>query len=94
LDEAIEQNRRGYSPVAEDDVTQFWLSYWKVANEQYPALEMPCPGIKPANSDWPDFRPSELGKGLNIVHKMAQGYVVLQVRGAAENLEDRHRYAK
>jgi hypothetical protein len=88
LGEAIAQNRRGYSPVADDDVTQFWLSYWQIANEQFPALELPRPGIKPANADWPDFRPKELGKELNIVHKMAQGCVDLQVRGAAERLDE------
>ena len=87
LDEAIEQNRRGYSPVADDRVTLFWLSYWELARDQFSALEMTQPGIKPANSDWPDFRPNALGGELNIVHKMAQGNVDLQVRGAAEKLD-------
>ncbi|WP_027996865.1 PD-(D/E)XK nuclease family protein [Simplicispira psychrophila] len=87
LSEAIEQNRRGYSPVANEDVTQFWLSYWDIANREFPALEMQRPGIKPANSDWPDFRPNQLGKNINIVHKMAQGYVDLQIRGASEKIE-------
>lgn len=87
LDEAIDQNRRGYSPVADEDVTQFWLSYWEASTKAFPVLEMPRPGIKPSNSDWPDFRPNDLGKEFNIVHKMAQGYVDLQIRGAAERLD-------
>lgn len=87
FDEAIEQNRRGYSPVADDDVTSFWRSYWELATKKFPSLDMTRPGIKPANSDWPDFRPSILGKELNIVHKMAQGCVDLQVRGASEKLD-------
>lgn len=92
LDEAIEQNRRGYSPVADDDVTAFWCGYWDLATNNFPSLEMPRPGIKPANSDWPDFRPGILGKELNIVHKMAQGYVDLQVRGASERLDEIRSY--
>lgn len=87
LDQAIEQNRRGYSPVADDIVTAFWRAYWELATDKFPSLEMPRPGIKPANSDWPDFRPTVLGKELNIVHKMAQGYVDLQIRNASEKLE-------
>jgi len=88
FDEAIEQNRRGYSPIADNDVTSFWLSYWELATKKFPSLEMTRPGIKPANSDWPDFRPNILGRKLNIVHKMAQGYVDLQVRGASEKLDE------
>lgn len=86
LDEAIEQNRRGYSPVIDNQVTQFWLSYWELSSARFPLLEMPRPGIKPANSDWPYFRPREFGIEMCIVHKMAQGYVDLQVLGAAEKL--------
>lgn len=87
LSEAIEQNRRGYSPVADEVVTKFWLSYWDIANIEFPDLEMKRPGIKPANSDWPDFRPNQLEKNINLVHKMAQGYVDLQIRGASEKIE-------
>ena len=87
LNEAIEQNRRGYSPVADDRVTRFWLSYWEMARNQFPVLEMTQPGNKPANSDWPYFRPKVLGDKLEIVHKMAQGKVDLQIRDAAEKLD-------
>jgi hypothetical protein len=29
LNEAIEQKRRGYSPETDENVTEFWKSYWK-----------------------------------------------------------------
>jgi len=73
---------RLYSPVADEDVTQFWSAYWEVSSRNFPALKMPHPGIKPSNADWPDFRADELGKDFNIVHKMAQGVVDFQIRGA------------
>ncbi|SFR52669.1 PD-(D/E)XK nuclease family protein [Thiomicrospira sp. ALE5] len=88
FEEAIQQNRRGYSPIANDRVTRFWYQYWELASDEFPALEMKRPGIKPAKSDWPEFRPSLLGKNLTIVHKMAQGYVDLQVSGASEHIEE------
>ncbi|MGY0560418.1 PD-(D/E)XK nuclease family protein [Luteimonas sp. A277] len=88
LNSAIEQNRRGYSPLPHDDVTEFWLSYWRLASESFPSLEMPRPGNKPVNSDWPDFRPRELDSRFNIVHKMAHGYVDLQMRNAAGRVDE------
>jgi hypothetical protein len=86
LSEAIDPDRSRYIPIPNDDVTQFWAQYWMLANEAFPALNMRDPGSKPANSDWPDFRPAELGKTMNIVHKMAQGHVDLQLRNAADKL--------
>lgn len=87
FDEAIQQNRRGYTPVAHDQVTRFWSLYWEMATESFPALAMTRPSIKPANADWPEFRPAILGKNMTIVHKMAQGYVDLQIRGASKHLD-------
>ncbi|UTF59135.1 PD-(D/E)XK nuclease family protein [Gilvimarinus sp. DA14] len=87
LQEAIEQNRRGYTINPDERVTEFWLNYWKLATQKYPELEMKRPGIKPANSDWPDFRPSTLKKGLSIVHKLERGDIDLQIPGFSDNLE-------
>lgn len=78
---AIEQNRRGYSPTPNDDVTRFWCSYWEVVTDRHPELAMKQPISKPANSDWPAFRPVEFGKKIEIRHKMSQGFVDLQISG-------------
>lgn len=39
LNEAIEQQRRGYSPEADEDVTQFWLAYWNFASKDFLRFE-------------------------------------------------------
>lgn len=88
LNEAIDQNRRGYSPVADQVSTQFWLCYWDLASGDFPELNMPYPGDKPARNDWPYFFPDVLGKEFDIVHKMAKGFVDLQINGAVERLND------
>lgn len=88
IEEAIKQNRRGYAIIPNERVSAFWLSYWKYAEKHYPKLEMKCPGIKPANSDWPDFRPRTLNKSFIIVHKLAKGSVDLQIAGAANYLDE------
>ena len=87
INEAIAQNRRGYTINPDERVTEFWSKYWALSVQQYPALEMKKPGIKPANSDWPDFRPSIFSKRLSIVHKLERGDVDLQIAGAVDELE-------
>ncbi len=87
INEAIEKNRRGYTINPDERVTEFWLRYWELATQQYPELEMRKPSVKPANSDWPDFRPSIFKKRFSIVHKLKRGDVDLQIAGAADELE-------
>ena len=88
INEAIEQNRRGYTVNPDERVTDFWSKYWELSIQQYPELEMNKPGIKPANSDWPDFRPSTLDKRFSIVHKLERGDVDLQIASAADRIND------
>ena len=88
IKEAIEQNRRGYTVNPDERVTDFWSKYWDLSIQQYPELEMKKPGIKPAKSDWPAFRPSTLDKRFKIVHKLKRGDVDLQIAGAAEKIDD------
>jgi len=78
LNEAIEQKRRGYSPETDENVTEFWKSYWEYCRENYPELEMKDPKSKPPHSDWPRFTPSSLGvPGAVIIHKLHLGFVDL-----------------
>jgi hypothetical protein len=87
INEAIEQNRRGYKVNPDERVTEFWSKYWALSIQQYPELEMKKPGIKPANADWPNYRPSSLNKRISIVHKLERGDVDLQVAGAADRID-------
>jgi hypothetical protein len=80
LNEAIEQKRRGYSPETDENVTEFWKSYWEYCKENYPELEMKDPKSKPAHSDWPRFTPSSLGiSGAVIIHKLHLGFADLSL---------------
>ena len=88
LNEAIEQNRRGYTVKPDEKVTEFWQKYWELAYFEAPELEMKKPGIKPAKSDWPEFRPNNLNKSFVIVHKLQRGHIDLQITGGAEKIED------
>ena len=86
LEEAIAQNRRGYTFVTDKQVTEFWLQYWLFATNKYPELQMKRPGNKPSNADWPGFKPDNLNKRFSIVHKLRRGDLDLQISGAAGSL--------
>jgi hypothetical protein len=87
IGEAIEQNRRDYQPKPHVEVTQFWSDYWKVATTEFPQLQMKKPGNVPENSDWPEFRPHEVGPNRKILHKWAKGVVHLQISSAGALVE-------
>lgn len=87
LNEAIEQNRRGYQPVPDEAATRFWYHYWNFVQSQYPSLDMKKPGVVPAFSDWPEFRNEELGRGNKIVHKLYRGIVDLHLEGMGKKVD-------
>ncbi|MBW6455878.1 MAG: hypothetical protein K0A98_08310 [Trueperaceae bacterium] len=87
VDQAIEQARRGYTPEADERVTRFWHRYWACAAEEFPELDIPEPGPKPGGATWIEARPEALGPGRRIYHKLAAGFVDLQLDGAAGDVE-------
>jgi len=76
--QAIEQNRRGYSPKHDERVTAFWHGYWETLGGLFPDLGMQEPISKPAGSDWIEFRGGMLPPGYVVTHKLATGTVDLQ----------------
>ena len=87
IEEAIEQNRRGYRPVPHGGVTQFWLDYWELSKAEFPELQMRRPTKIPANSDWPRFKPRGINPDFVVIHKWSRGAVDLTIRGAGDRVE-------
>lgn len=81
LSEAIQKSARGYQPVADAPVTDFWRSYWRLASQVAPELEMKEPIAKPARAGFISFRPPALPRGVEICHKLPHGNVDLQFGG-------------
>jgi hypothetical protein len=78
---AIEQARRGYQAKVDSRVTSFWKSYWSLSRKAARELEMKEPAEKPANAGFIYFRPSGLPPGVQLVHKLPNGHVDLQMEG-------------
>ena len=85
--EAIEQCRRGYTPEADERMTNFQHRYWEVAAEEFPELNIREPGPKPAGSTWIEIRPKQLGNNRRIYHKLDKGFVDLQLDGSSAQVE-------
>jgi hypothetical protein len=79
LTQAVEQHRRGYAPLHDERVTDFWRSYWEQVSSLFPELGMKEPGSKPAGSDWVEFRSPMLPAGTSVWHKWATRAVDLQL---------------
>jgi hypothetical protein len=80
---AIDKSRRKLPPVISPEVTAFWLAYWEMLNAKFPALQLDKPGAKGPLADWPSIRSDQLPARTSILHKWAQGFVDLQINGAA-----------
>jgi len=86
--EAIEQSRRGYTRVPHEDVTQFWQRYWELLRCEFSELSMNAPKDVPFNSDWPRLRTRGARGSPQVVHKLRQGYVDLELPSKGERVQD------
>lgn len=86
LQHAIEQNRRGYNPIIDERITQFFHSYWEYASRVFPEIGMDMPDPKSKGSNWICFHPKNLGKNRRLWHKMDVGNVDLEIKGSDKSV--------
>ena len=85
--EGIEQNRRGYQPEYNDEMTQFVADYFAFASKEYSHLGMQEAKPRPAGSTWIAFYPKSLPKEENLVHQFTSGFVKAFFNGKAESYD-------
>ncbi|MFV0156795.1 hypothetical protein OBK27_13055 [Empedobacter falsenii] len=72
---AIEKLRRGYQPVNSVPVKEFWSSYFKMVEKEYPMFTMRrLKDVIPHDSDWPMLYDNQLPH-VTFYHKWKQGNV-------------------
>ena len=81
--EAVKQQRRGYQPKTNDQMTEFVLDYWKFAQANYRGLVMPEPKPRAAGNTWIFFYPSGYPKSVDVVHQLTGGYIKVFFKGMA-----------
>lgn len=77
LNEAIEQNRRGYQAAQCPAMTAFVADYYAVAHERFPQLMMQEPRPRPSGSTWISFSPAVLPREGMLYHQLCAGAVKL-----------------
>jgi len=85
--EGIEQNRRGYQPAHNDEMTKFVSDYFVYASDEYANLGMQEAKPRPAGSTWIMFYPKSFQKGINMAHQLTAGWVKVFFTGQAGALE-------
>ncbi|WP_198781162.1 hypothetical protein [Shewanella putrefaciens] len=88
LQEGIEQNRRGYQPEYNEEITKFVAEYFAYSVEEFAQLEMQKAKPRPAGSTWIMFNPKSLPKEINLVHQLTAGLVKVFFNGQAEIFEN------
>ncbi|MEA4910816.1 hypothetical protein SDC9_21681 [bioreactor metagenome] len=85
---AIEQERRGYQIIKDEQVTAFWKEYYIYVKINIPELEMPDPKSKPSSSSFVYFKSSWVPKNMKLIHKMEKGNLDLELSGQADKYEE------
>lgn len=88
IQEAIEQNRRGYQPEYNDEMTAFVEGYYDKFGSTHPELSMQEPKPRPANSDWIVFNPRDYPDGIWLCHQLFRGHVKLFFQGGASRIDE------
>ncbi len=85
---AVEQERRGYQIVRDEQVTQFWKQYYLYLEEHLPELKMSAPKAKPSQSSFAYFHPKWLPENTRLIHKMNKGYLDFELSGQANSYNE------
>ena len=83
IQEAIDQNRRGYQPTFSKEMTAFVEAYAQEALQSAPELNVEPAKKRPAGSTWIQFRPKGLPEGITVFHQMTRGAVKMFWAGQA-----------
>lgn len=85
--EGIEQNRRGYQPEHNEEMTNFVSDYFSFASEEFDHLGIQEAKPRPAGSTWVMFYPESLAKEIDLVHQLTAGLVKVFFNGLAESFD-------
>ena len=85
--EGIEQNRRGYQPEYNLEMTRFVSDYFIFASRKFSHFGMQEAKPRPAGSTWIMFYPKSFPKEINLVHQLTAGLVKVFFTGSADSFD-------
>lgn len=94
LQEAVEQNRRGYQATVSDEMTQFAKEYVALSSRDFPQLSVQQAKPRAPGNTWMSFYPRPFPTGSELYHQLAAGYAKVMFTGRADQLDAiREKYA-
>jgi hypothetical protein len=87
IQEAIEQNRRGYQPEYNQAMTEFVKQYVDYAVNNFKDLGIQEAKPRPSGSTWVMFNPHDLPKHMSLCHQLTAGTIKLFFSGPLSNIE-------
>ena len=80
---STDEKKQGYTPIRDDDVTDFWEQLYSHVKRYYPMLCLPTvKGSRGKSASWPAFKTNV--KGLVIRWKTDRNYIDLEFSNMAE----------
>lgn len=79
LESAVRKAREGYDRIVDAPTTTFWHEYWKICCNEFSQIHLPKPGGRPSKSGFVRFTAPEIGLRIQLIHKLVQGRVDLQL---------------
>lgn len=87
LEQAIEEKKKGYIIIENENVTKFWDNYYKYIEDNYSMLNInKVNGPRVTNANWPIFNTQI--KQIKIRHKSDRGYMNLKFHKMVEKYFD------
>ena len=87
IDEAIKEKQKGYEPVEDSIVTEFWRDYYVFLEKEYPNLKpYYYEGARGSAACWSTFRLS-IPK-TKIQYKANRGYMDLEIAAYADKMDE------
>lgn len=87
LQNAISKQDKGYTPVADEKVTEFWHKYYAYKRQVFPHLKLnEVKGSRGSQARWSRFQTDY--SNVSIYHKSNVGCVDLTLHGVDESVKD------
>lgn len=91
IEQAIEEKKKGYIIIENENVTRFWQEYYNYIKNNYPQLYInEVSGPRGGKASWPQIKTPI--KKVYIIHKSDRGFMDLTFSGLGENFNSFRNY--
>ncbi|MDP3699263.1 MAG: PD-(D/E)XK nuclease family protein [Nanoarchaeota archaeon] len=94
IQEAIDQNRRGYTQKTDPKTSEFHMKFYRYVEKNYPELEMTEPLSRASGQTWISFLPKKLKPKITIIYKGDRGFLDMEFKNYGSKFDNLSRKLK